>query len=75
MMVKVWMDEFMEDRKQRVKKELSTGVTFKVTLPSDLLFPTRPHLLKFLEAPKIMLPGGEQVFNTRTYDVYFVFKP
>jgi hypothetical protein len=52
---------FMEDRKQRD--------------PSGLLLPTRPHLLKFPESPKIVLPAEDQVSNALAYEYHFTFKP
>jgi hypothetical protein len=42
---------------------------------SDLLLPTRPHILKFLQLPKIVTPAGDQMFNTQTSREHFIFKP
>jgi hypothetical protein len=43
------------------------------TCPIDLLPPTRPHLLKFPEPPKIAPLTGNQTFNILRG--YFIFKP
>jgi hypothetical protein len=54
----------MVDKKQREGKGLRTNHNLQKHVPSDLLPPGRPHLLKFSPPPKIMPPIGDQVFNT-----------
>jgi hypothetical protein len=59
----------MVDRKQRQHdREEGPGETFQGTSPP--LWPTssiRPHLLMFLQSPKIVLPTGDQALNTGMY--------
>jgi hypothetical protein len=44
----------MADRKQRKWKGLGTRYNLQRHPPSDLLPSAKPHLLKFLEPPKVM---------------------
>jgi hypothetical protein len=50
---------FMVSRKQRLRKGPGDQVVI-----SDLLLPTKPHLLKFTEPLKITPPAGDQLLNT-----------
>lgn len=50
------------DMKQRRRKGLGTGATFRGS-SDDPLPPARPYLLKFSEPLKIAPPAGDQAFN------------